>query len=337
MTHLTSGQRYKVSQKLTSSQMSSQRIVSIIGATGLQGSSVIKALLKDGTFLPRAISRNPASNASNELRAAGAQVVQGDSLDKSSLVRALEGSEGVFAVTVPMFRLGDDTGKDEEVQGKNIVDAAKEVGVKFFILSSQPSIARLTNGKYTEAKSYEQKAIVEEYLRASGLAHAAVHLGLFLENFWRFGALKKSASETSSHTLTFPIVTSSTNQSFTWVERDLPKVVLALLKGYNSADPQKRALVNRGVPFPVVTTRLSFGELTETVSKAIGAPVSFVSASPIGLPAADEMWFGNKELDGMFADIPVPNPDLTRLGVQLGSVHEFMQEELKLRFGVEDK
>ncbi|KAJ7063932.1 hypothetical protein C8F01DRAFT_1129901 [Mycena amicta] len=304
------------------------RIISVIGATGLQGSSVVKALLKDGTFTPRAISRNPASDASKALQALGAEVVQGDSLDKASLVQALKGSEGVFAVTVPMFRFGDDTGKDELVQGKHMVDAAKEAGVKFFVLSSLPSINKLTNGKHSHAKAYEQKAAVQEYLAASGLAHASIHTAFFMENFWRLGFLKKSDLG-PGYSITLPIVTAATHPSMVWVERDVPATVLALLKAYN--DPDAGLVVNGGV-FPVVTTRKSFGEVAKAFSDAIGVPVEFISAPPSGMLFADEMWSTTKELDGLYADVPVPNPELVKLGVKLGTLEEFVESEIKARF-----
>ncbi|KAJ7777577.1 hypothetical protein DFH07DRAFT_1056413 [Mycena maculata] len=114
------------------------RIVSVFGATGLQGSAIIKGLLKDGMFVPRAITRNPDTEAAQKLKVSGVEVVRGDMVDKASLVNALRGSEAVFAVTVPMFRQADGEGPNEVVQGKNMVDAAREVGVKFFIFSAPP-------------------------------------------------------------------------------------------------------------------------------------------------------------------------------------------------------
>jgi uncharacterized protein YbjT (DUF2867 family) len=62
------------------------------------GNAVIQALLKDGTFTPRAIVRNPDSDAALNLKAQGVDVVKGDGLDKESLVSALRGSEAVFGV-----------------------------------------------------------------------------------------------------------------------------------------------------------------------------------------------------------------------------------------------
>jgi uncharacterized protein YbjT (DUF2867 family) len=59
--------------------------------------AVIQALLKDRTFTPRAIVRNPDSDAARNLKAQGVDV-KGNGLDKESLVSALRGSEAVFSV-----------------------------------------------------------------------------------------------------------------------------------------------------------------------------------------------------------------------------------------------
>lgn len=95
----------------------SSRIVTVFGATGTQGtatatlilsdrvlrspigSSVVKALLADGTFTPRAVTRNPTSEKALRLKQLGAEVVQGDLWDVTSLKNAMSGAEGVFGVT----------------------------------------------------------------------------------------------------------------------------------------------------------------------------------------------------------------------------------------------
>jgi uncharacterized protein YbjT (DUF2867 family) len=74
------------------------RIVSIIGATGTQGGSVVSALLSEGTFVPRAITRDDASDAAQKLKARGVEVVQVDSTDPESITNSIKGSEAVFLV-----------------------------------------------------------------------------------------------------------------------------------------------------------------------------------------------------------------------------------------------
>ena len=59
--------------------------------------------------------------------------MQADMDDKSSLVKAMTNAHAVFAVTNYWADMDD---KHEIQQGKNLVDAAKETGVKHFVWSS---------------------------------------------------------------------------------------------------------------------------------------------------------------------------------------------------------
>jgi hypothetical protein len=59
---------------------------------------VVDTLLSDGTFSPRAITRNPASEKALALKAKGVQVAQADLWDKESIKKAITGCEGVFGV-----------------------------------------------------------------------------------------------------------------------------------------------------------------------------------------------------------------------------------------------
>jgi len=303
--------------------MSSSRIVLVFGATGLQGSSVVNALLKDGTFTPRSITRNPDSEAALKLKARGVQVVKGDAFDKASLVSAMRGSEAVFAMTSPDFPPKAE-GPNELTQGKNMVDAAKEAGVKFFIFSGLPSIAKISAGKYKSCLHYDHKADIEAYLKASGLANATLYLGCFLENFWTRPLLTKTAT---GFDFSIPAYKATDLEAFTWVERDVPAATLALLKHYTN--PAKNI---SGKSYPVVNATLSCGELAKLTSKAFGAEVTFTTGAPFGMPAVDEMWASHAEYDGLYTATPVPNPELVALGVQFGTVEEWLEAEVKPRF-----
>lgn len=85
----------------------SPRIVAVFGATGTQGSSVVKALLADGTFVPRAITRNSSSERALKLKTLGAQVAQADLWDIDSLKQALSGVEAVYGVCHVSFQRPD--------------------------------------------------------------------------------------------------------------------------------------------------------------------------------------------------------------------------------------
>jgi putative NADH-flavin reductase len=65
-------------------------LLTVIGATGTQGASVIDAALKAGTYKIRAITRNPSSTKAQSLAAQGVEVVAGDLNNEESLVKAFE-------------------------------------------------------------------------------------------------------------------------------------------------------------------------------------------------------------------------------------------------------
>ncbi|KAF7353940.1 NmrA domain-containing protein [Mycena venus] len=300
--------------------MGSSRIVAIFGATGLQGSAVARELLKDGTFTPRAITRNPGSEAALKLKEEGIEVVKGDALDKASLVEALRGSE---AVTVPIFPLqAEGEGPNEIVQGKNMVDAAKEAGVQFFIFTSLPDMTKLSGGKYKNVVYFDQKAVVEEYLRSSGLKNVSLHLGMFLENYWLFGWLKKMAS--GKFNLTVPNLPTD-KAAFTWVERDIPAVVRALLNNYS--DSTKNI---SGKVYPIVSGNISYCELAALTGNVLSAEVTFHTAPPFGVTALDEMYKAFGEFDGILPATPVA--DFEALGVKTGTIQEFLKTKVKPRF-----
>jgi nucleoside-diphosphate-sugar epimerase len=66
------------------------KIIAVTGATGVQGGSIARAILKTPGWSVRAITRNPDSDAAKELASLGATVVKADIGDESSLAKAFE-------------------------------------------------------------------------------------------------------------------------------------------------------------------------------------------------------------------------------------------------------
>jgi len=79
---------------------SDNKILLVFGATGAQGGAVLRwfARRSDGWTL-RGLTRNTASQASQDLQALGVQMVQADNDDPTSLRDALSGATHVFANT----------------------------------------------------------------------------------------------------------------------------------------------------------------------------------------------------------------------------------------------
>ncbi|KAJ7900903.1 hypothetical protein B0H13DRAFT_1622162 [Mycena leptocephala] len=304
--------------------MSSSRIVAVFCATGQQGSSVVQKLLKDGTFTPRAITRDPNSEAALKLKVQGADVVKADTADQASLLNALRGSEAVFAMTLSTFPPYSPEKPSEITVGKNIIDAAKEVGVKFIVFSSLPGLTKLTGGKYTKVSLYDDKEEIEEYLKASGVANASLHLGSFAEKVWTMKNMKKTDS---GFNITIPKYSPTARQSFTWVGNDVGESALALLKHYT--DPSKNI---SGKAYPVVTANMTFPDLAAIISRALGKEVTFTSIPSTMGPVFDEMFAAQSEYNGFYTSTQIPNPDLISLGAKFGTIQEFVETELKKHF-----
>ena len=74
-----------------------KRPILVFGATGRQGGSVAKALMKAG-WPVRALVRNSTGAASLELQAAGIELVEGSFDDMAAIRAAMTGAYGVFSV-----------------------------------------------------------------------------------------------------------------------------------------------------------------------------------------------------------------------------------------------
>lgn len=169
------------------------RILTIVGATGTQGSSVVDAALKDSeSWHVRGITRDPASQAAQAVKERGVEVVKADLTDLSSLTRALEGSYAVFAATDffgPFGAFNADAEKAMQVewtQTDNIIKAA--LGCKtleHFVYSTLPHAARISNGKF-EPGHFRAKNRGEDLIRThpSLLAKTTfAYVGWYASNF----------------------------------------------------------------------------------------------------------------------------------------------------------
>lgn len=129
----------------------SSKLVTVFGATGTQGSAVLRSLQSNtsNTFKLRGITRNPSSDSAKDLSSFGIETVQADGWDKASLVSAFEGSWGAFVNTNsedPVI-LNPEDGRTESELGKIIVDAAVEDKVEVFVYSGFNSAKEITKGE----------------------------------------------------------------------------------------------------------------------------------------------------------------------------------------------
>ena len=149
-------------------------LILVTGATGKQGGAVARSLLDRG-FQVRALTRNPQKPEAQALADQGAEVVQGDMEDRSSMDQVLvDGIYGVFSVQNFW-----ETGYDREVQqGKTVADAAKAAGVEQFVDSSVGSAHRQTGISH-----FESKWEIEEHVRQIGLPYTILRPTAFMQNW----------------------------------------------------------------------------------------------------------------------------------------------------------
>jgi uncharacterized protein YbjT (DUF2867 family) len=286
------------------------RIVAVVGATGTQGKSVVDALLADGTFVPRALTRNDTSEAAQALKAKGSPVVKVDPTSTESLTEALRGSEAVFLITAVLAP------QSELDQAQRVIEASKNVGVNFVVFTSLPRMVRVTEGQLDEV-IYDQKTQIEDYIRSSGLPHSILYLGNFLENAWKQGFLRTSASDPTQADYLVPRSSPDHVETFTWAERDVGKAVLALVKHYRT-----RPEVISGSKFYVLNERLQLAQHIEILGKVIGKKVNYVHLESTGHTLRDAVLDIHRD-NGSYVGIAVPDPRLVELGVQFGTVEEW--------------
>ena len=137
-----------------------RKLIAVIGATGQQGSGVVRALQASGQFKVRALSRNPGKH-----RQLAEEVVQADLDRPETLNAAFAAADGVFLVT--NFR---EKGTDEFKQATAAVRAAKDAGVKHFVWSTLPNVEAISGGKF-DVPHFTGKAKIDRIVKEAGFPH----------------------------------------------------------------------------------------------------------------------------------------------------------------------
>jgi uncharacterized protein YbjT (DUF2867 family) len=175
--------------------MADKKIIAVVGATGAQGSGLVRAILADpsGGFSARAITRDPNSEKARELARLGAEVVAGDVDDEASLKKAFTGAHGAYCVT---FFWAHFSPEKELAEATAMAKAAKAAGVKHVIWStledSRTWIPLEDNrmptlmGKY-KVPHFDSKADADQVFTAQGVPTTFLLTSFYWENFIYFG------------------------------------------------------------------------------------------------------------------------------------------------------
>jgi uncharacterized protein YbjT (DUF2867 family) len=268
--------------------MAEKKIIAVIGATGAQGSGLVRAILADksGQFAVRAITRNPQSEKAKALAAAGAEVVAADVDDEASLKRAFAGAYGAFCVT---FFWDHFSAEKEVAEAANMARAAKAAGVKHVIWSTlddtrkfmkldDPRMPTL-HGKY-KVPHFDGKGEADQAFRDAGAPTTFLLTVFYWENFIYAGAGPKPGPD-GTLALTMPMG-----------DKKLPGIAVEDIGKCAFGIFKRPDLIGQTVG--IAGGHPTGTEMAAGMAKALGVPVRYNDVPPevyrsFGFPGADDM------------------------------------------------
>jgi uncharacterized protein YbjT (DUF2867 family) len=267
--------------------MSSRPVIAVVGATGVQGGGLARAILTDttGEFDVRAITRTPDGPRAKALGQSGAEVVFGDLDDPATLASALRGVHGLFAVTNFWEHFSPER---EFRQAGHIAAAARDAGVAHVIWStledtrrtvplSDPRMPTLM-GHY-KVPHFDAKGEADALF--AGLPTTFLRTSFYWDNLIHFGM---GPQRDANGRLQFVLPMG---------ERKLP--------GIGAADigPCALALFKRGADavgqaIGIAGEHLTGAEMAAALGEVIGEPVRhvampFADYAALGFPGADDL------------------------------------------------
>ncbi|WP_188813398.1 SDR family oxidoreductase [Hymenobacter cavernae] len=223
-------------------------MILVTGATGGLGHDTIDCLLTTTPAAEIAALVRDVSKAT-DLVQRGVDVRQADYFDYPALVQAFQGVEKVLLVSAVAFT-------DRVRQHRNVIDAAKQAGVKHLFYTS---IQRSTNFVMQEVT--ESDLATEAYLKASGLVYTILKNGYYFE-----GLRYVIGSEMPDAEIRFP----AGEGRIAFVTRaDLAAATAALLTS-EGHDNQEYTLTG--------SEAYSFHDIARELSELAGRPIAYNSS-----------------------------------------------------------
>ena len=223
-----------------------KKLIAVIGATGHQGGSVVRALQAQGQFKVRALTRHPDKH-----RGLADEVVEADLDRPETLKAAFAGAHGVFLVTNFW-----EQGTDEVTQATAAVRAAKEAGVEHFVWSTLPDVETISGGKL-HLPHFTGKAKVDRIVREAGFAHHTfVVAPFFYQNLVGLAAPQKQADGTLGWALPIDPAVRGIHMG------DITEIGAIVAGAF--AHPDQAA---NGAYLPLVGDFMSFNEIVDTLNR----------------------------------------------------------------------
>lgn len=269
--------------------MTGKKIIVVIGATGLQGGGLARAILNDpaGGFAVRAITRNVNSEKAKTLARAGAEVVAANIDEPETLQRAFKGAYGVYCVTFFWAHL---SAEKEITQGTAMAHVAKDEGIQHAIWSTFEDTRKWVplsdnrmptlQGRFKVAH-FDGKSEVDKVFTALGVPTTFLLTSFYWENLIYFGAGPKRGPD-GKLAITFPL---GDKKMPGIAAEDIGKCAYGIFRG-------GKELIGKTVG--IAGEHLSGKQMAEALTKALNKEVRYNDVPPdvyrsFGFPGADDM------------------------------------------------
>jgi uncharacterized protein YbjT (DUF2867 family) len=293
-------------------------MILIVGANGVLGREVAKLLLSQGQQV-RLLVRTPAKV--DDLKRMGAEVMQGDLIDPSSLARACQGIDQVFASAHSLLGKGKYTSEAvDNVGHRALIDAARAAGVRHFVYPSTLGAAPDHPIDFWRTKFH-----IEEYLKASGLPYTILRPSAYME--WHAHIFNgKSILERGKTSL----LGNGTKPRNFMAVRDVAGFAVAAL-----TDPKlKNRTIEIGGPENFTNNQVSemYGKLAGVTPKVSHMPPLIAKAMSVMLkpfqPGVSRIMYMSSLPDGAFSERFDPAALLAEFPTHLTTLEEFIQERV---------
>jgi uncharacterized protein YbjT (DUF2867 family) len=269
--------------------MGEKRVIAVVGATGLQGGGLVRAIMSEPSsgFTARALTRDVHSDKAKELAALGAEVVAADVHDVDSVKRAFAGASGAFCVTFFWAHLSPDK---EYAEAKGMAEAAKHAGVQHVIWSTLEDTRQWVPlndtrmptlmGKY-KVPHFDAKGEADQIFRDLGVPTTFLLTSFYWDNLIYFGAGPQRGPD-GVLAVTFPL--DDKPLSSIAVE-DIGKCAYGIFK-------RGREFINRTVG--IAGEHLTGTQMARQLTQALGQEVRYNNVPPevyrsFGFPGADDL------------------------------------------------
>ena len=267
--------------------MATKKVIAVVGATGAQGGGLVRALLGDGEFGVRAITRNADSEKAKALRGAGAEVVAADIDDLPSMKTAFAGAYGAFCVTNFWEHFSPEK---EQAQARNMAEAARGAGLKHVVWSTLEDTRRFVplsdnrmptlNGKW-KVPHFDGKGEIDQVWKDQGVPTTFLLTSFYWENFIYFGMGPKKGPDGKA-AIAFPMG-----------DRKLSGIAAGDIGGC-AYGIFKAGSEYIGKTVGIAGDHVSGADMAAGFSRVLGQEVSYVDMKPeayraLGFPGADDL------------------------------------------------